>query len=73
MHDADNITDPESWGEPARRVKAMDGDDSCLPGDVPGYDLFEAGGKSYVSWADKTQENLSKVFIATVDPEDPRS
>ena len=32
---------------------------------------FEAGGKSYVSWADKTQENLSKVFIATVDPEDP--
>lgn len=32
---------------------------------------MKAGGKCYVSWADKTQENLSKVFIATVDPEDP--
>ena len=69
-NDADNITDPESWGEP-ERVKAMDGDDSCLR--VMSLDMtyFEAGGKSYVSWADKTQENLSKVFIATVDPEDP--
>ena len=69
-NDADNITDPESWGEP-ERVKAMDGDDSCLR--VMSLDMtyFEAGGKSYVSWADKTQEDLSKVFIATVDPEDP--
>ena len=69
-NDADNITDPDSWGDP-ERVKAMEGDDSCLR--VMSLDMtyFEAGGKCYVSWADKTQENLSKVFIATVDPEDP--
>lgn len=69
-NDADNITDPASWGEP-ERVKPVEGDTSCLQ--VMSLDMtyFEAGGKSYVSWADKTQENLSKVFIATVDPEDP--
>ena len=69
-NDADNITDPASWGEP-ERVKPVDGDTSCLQ--VMSLDMtyFEAGGKSYVSWADKTQENLSKVFIATVDPKDP--
>ncbi len=69
-NDADNITDPDSWGEP-ERVKPVEGDKSCLQ--VMSLDMtyFEAGGKCYVSWADKTQENLSKVFIATVDPEDP--
>ena len=69
-NDADNITDPDSWGEP-ERVKPAAGDTSCLQ--VMSLDMtyFEAGGKCYVSWADKTQENLSKVFIATVDPEDP--
>ena len=69
-NDADNITDPDSWGEP-ERVKPAEGDTSCLQ--VMSLDMtyFEAGGKCYVSWADKTQENLSKVFIATVDPEDP--
>ena len=69
-NDADNITDPASWGEP-ERVKPAAGDTSCLQ--VMSLDMtyFEAGGKCYVSWADKTQENLSKVFIATVDPEDP--
>ena len=69
-NDADNITDPDSWGEP-ERVKPVAGDTSCLQ--VMSLDMtyFEAGGKCYVSWADKTQENLSKVFIATVDPEDP--
>ena len=69
-NDAANITDPDSWGEP-ERVKPVAGDTSCLQ--VMSLDMtyFEAGGKSYVSWADKTQENLSKVFIATVDPDDP--
>ena len=58
-NDADNITDPDSWGEP-ERVKPAAGDTSCLQ--VMSLDMtyFEAGGKCYVSWADKTQENLSK-------------
>ena len=69
-NDVTNITDPDSWGDPVR-VEPNEGDKSCLQ--VMSLDMtyFEAGGKSYVSWADKTQENLSKVFIATVDPKEP--
>lgn len=69
-NDVTNITDPDSWGDPVR-VEPKEGDKSCLQ--VMSLDMtyFEAGGKSYVSWADKTQENLSKVFIATVDPKEP--
>lgn len=69
-NDAENITDPASWGAPVR-VEPKEGDNSCLQ--VMSLDMtyFEAGGKSYVSWADKTQQNLSKVFIATVDPKEP--
>lgn len=69
-NDVKNITDPDSWGNPVR-VEPMEGDTSCLQ--VMSLDMtyFEAGGKSYVSWADKTQENLSKVFIATVDTDEP--
>ena len=69
-NDVKKITDPDAWGEPVR-VEAMEGDTSCLQ--VMSLDMtyFEAGGKSYVSWADKTQQNLSKVFIATVDPKEP--
>lgn len=69
-NDVTNITDPDSWGDPVR-VEPKEGDESCLQ--VMSLDMtyFEAGGKSYVSWADKTQQNLSKVFIATVDPEKP--
>lgn len=69
-NDVTNITDPDSWGDPVR-VEPNEGDKSCLQ--VMSLDMtyFEAGGKSYVSWADKTQQNLSKVFIATVDPKEP--
>ena len=69
-NDVTNITDPDSWGDPVR-VEPKKGDKSCLQ--VMSLDMtyFEAGGKSYVSWADKTQQNLSKVFIATVDPKEP--
>lgn len=69
-NDAENITDPASWGAPVR-VEPMEGDKSCLR--VMSLDMtyFEAGGESYVSWADKTQQDLSKVFIATVDPKKP--
>lgn len=69
-NDVTNITDPDSWGDPVR-VEPKEGDKSCLQ--VMSLDMtyFEAGGKSYVSWADKTQQNLSKVFIATVDPKEP--
>ena len=69
-NDVTNITDPDSWGNPVR-VEPKKGDKFCLQ--VMSLDMtyFEAGGKSYVSWADKTQQNLSKVFIATVDPEEP--
>ncbi len=69
-NDVTNITDPDSWGDPVR-VEPNEGDKSCLQ--VMSLDMtyFEADGKSYVSWADKTQENLSKVFIATVDPKEP--
>ena len=69
-NDVKNITDPDSWADPVR-VEPVEGDTSCLQ--VMSLDMtyFEAGGKSYVSWADKTQENLSKVFIATVDTDEP--
>ena len=69
-NDVTNITDPDSWDAPVR-VEPKAGDESCLR--VMSLDMtyFEAGGKSYVSWADKTQESLSKVFIATVDPKEP--
>lgn len=69
-NDVKNITDPDSWADPVR-VEPVEGDTSCLQ--VMSLDMtyFEAGGKSYVSWADKTQENLSKIFIATVDTDEP--
>ena len=69
-NDVTNITDPDSWDDPVR-VEPKAGDESCLQ--VMSLDMtyFEAGEKSYVSWADKTQQNLSKVFIATVDPKEP--
>lgn len=68
--DVKNITDPDSWADPVR-VEPVEGDTSCLQ--VMSLDMtyFEAGGKSYVSWADKTQDNLSKIFIATVDTDEP--
>ena len=68
---SDDMMNPDSWGEPSL-VKAKAGDEkNCLA--VMSLDMtyFEAGGNHYLSWADKTQGNLSNVYIATIDPANP--
>ncbi len=68
--DADKITDPASW-ELVGRVTPLDEDKkNCLA--VMSLDMtyFEAGGKHYLAWADKTQGN-SAIYIATINPDNP--
>ena len=70
-NNADDMMNPQSWGEPVL-VKAAAGDENnCLK--VMSLDMtyFEAGGRHYLAWADKTQGNLSNIYIATINPEDP--
>lgn len=68
--DSSRITDPDAW-ELVGRVTPKEGDEGCL--NVMSLDMtyFEAGDNHYLAWADKTQNNLSNIFIATIDPANP--
>ena len=69
--DPDHITDPDSWEDPVR-VKPMAGDEkNCLNAMSLDMTYFEAGGQSYLAWADFTQTGISSIYIATIDPSDP--
>ena len=69
--DPENITDPDSWEDPVR-VKPMAGDEAnCLNAMSLDMTYFEAGGKSYLAWADFTQTGISSIYIATIDPSNP--
>lgn len=67
----DDITNPDSWDAP-ERVKPMAGDEkNCLNAMSLDMTYFEAGGKSYLAWADFTQTGISSIYIATIDPSNP--
>ena len=66
-----DMMNPESW-EMAGDVKAKAGDEkNCLNSMSLDMTYFEAGGRHYLCWADKTQGNESRLYIATIDPENP--
>lgn len=70
-NDASDMMNPDSWGDPVN-VKPMAGDEkNCLA--VMSLDMtyFEAGGNHYLSWADKTQQNESRIYIAKIDADNP--
>lgn len=72
--DSDEILDGEKWDDP-ELVKAY-GNDNILAGMSLDMTYFEAGGTSYLVWADETKNTqnpsgLSYLFIATIDPENP--
>ncbi len=71
----DDITNPESWGEP-QRLKLYNGDTSGLNAMSLDMTYFEVGNKSYYAWADFTRNTdnpngVSSIYIASVDPSDP--
>ena len=74
-NDPDDITNPDSWGEP-QRISLYDGDTTALNAMSLDMTYFEANGKSYYAWADFTRNTdnpngVSSIYIASVDPSDP--
>ena len=71
----DDITNPESRGEP-QRIKLKAGDTSGLGAMSLDMTYFEVGGKAYYAWADFTRNQanpngVSSIYLASVDPSDP--
>ena len=56
-NDPDDITNPDSWGEP-QRISLYDGDTTALNAMSLDMTYFEANGKSYYAWADFTRRSL---------------
>lgn len=66
-----DMMNPKSW-EMAGDVKAKAGDEkNCLNAMSLDMTYFEAGGNHYLCWADKTQGNESRLYIATINPDNP--
>ena len=54
-NNSEEITNPDSWGEP-ERVKTMQGDKTGLNAMSLDMTYFEAGGRHYLVWADFTKK-----------------
>lgn len=71
----DDITNPDSWGEP-QRLKLYSGDTTALNAMSLDMTYFEVNGTSYYAWADFTRNTdnpngVSSIYIASIDPDDP--
>lgn len=71
----DDITNPESWGEP-QRIQLKSGDTSGLGAMSLDMTYFEVNGTSYYAWADFTRnkanpKGVSSIYLASVDPSNP--
>ena len=74
-NNVNDITNPESWGEP-QRLKLQNGDTTALNAMSLDMTYFEANDKSYYAWADFTKNTdnpngVSSIYIASIDPSDP--
>ena len=74
-NNADDITNPDSWGEP-QRINLKAGDTTALNAMSLDMTYFEVGDKAYYAWADFTRNadnpnGVSSIYIASVDPANP--